>query len=101
MSAKYLHRVVAATHVLRRPDVTLGTTEVVMSLLQEAGDPVSRNWLLQRLKESGHTTSRARLNRALGFCIEFGLAIEGSKGVQWTHTTSPGLLRTLSKGRRL
>lgn len=72
-----------------------------MSLLQEAGDPVSRNWLLQRLKESGHTTSRARLNRALAFCLEHGLAVEGSKGVQWSHTTSPSLLRAASKGRRL
>jgi Fe2+ or Zn2+ uptake regulation protein len=72
-----------------------------MSLLQEAGDPVSRNWLLERLKESGHTTSRARLNRALDFCFEHGLAIDGSKGVQWTHTTSPSLLRSLAKGKRV
>lgn len=70
-----------------RVDVTLGTAEIVMSLLQGAGDPVSRNWLLERLKESGHTTSRIRLNRALKFCLDFGLAIEGSKGIQWTHTT--------------
>jgi|SRR5580658_9732086 hypothetical protein len=84
-----------------RVDVTLGTTELVMSLLQEAGVPVSRNWLLERLKESGHTTSRARLNRALKFCFDLGLAVEGSKGVQWTHTTSPGLLRTLAKGKRV
>lgn len=91
----------AASQAIRRPDVTLGTTEVVISLLQEAGDPVSRNWLLQRLKESGHTTSRARLNRVLVFCIGNGLAVEGSKGVQWTHTTSPSLMRSLSKGRRL
>jgi hypothetical protein len=84
-----------------RVDVTLGTTELVMSLLQEAGDPVSRNWLLERLKETGHTTSRARLNRALAFCLDLGLAIEGSKGVQWTHTTSPSLLRSLSRGKRI
>lgn len=72
-----------------------------MSILQEAGDPVSRNWILERLKDSGHTTSRARLNRALNFCFEHGLAIEGSKGVQWTHTTSPSLLHALAKGRRV
>jgi len=90
---------VARTH--SRPDVTLGTTEVVMSLLQGAGDPVSRNWLLQRLRESGHTTSRARLNRALEFCFDHGLAIEGSKGIQWTHSTSPSLLRAIAKGKRV
>lgn len=81
--------------------MTLGTTEIVMSLLQEAGDPVSRNWLLIRLRETGHTTSRVRLNRALKFCFEFGLAIEGSKGIQWTHTTSPSLLKSLAKGKRI
>ena len=91
----------AVSRAPHRPDITLGTTEVVMSLLQEAGDPVSRNWLLQRLKESGHTTSRARLNRALEFCFDHGLAIEGSKGVQWTHTTSPSLLHALAKGKRI
>jgi hypothetical protein len=84
----------------KRVDVTLGTTEIVMSLLQEAGDPVSRNWLLARLQESGHTTSRIRLNRALKFCFDLGLAIEGSKGIQWTHTTSPSLLKALAKGKR-
>jgi hypothetical protein len=91
----------AATASIRRVDITLGTTELVMSLLQEAGDPVSRNWLLEKLKESGHTTTRARLNRALRFCLDLGLAIEGSKGIQWTHTTHPGLLRALARGKRL
>lgn len=91
----------ALAHPRERVDVTLGTTELVMSLLQEAGDPVSRNWLLQRLKDSGHTTSRVRLNRALAFCLDLGLAVEGSKGIQWTHTTSPSLLRSLSHGKRI
>lgn len=72
-----------------------------MSLLREAGNPVSRNWLLERLKQAGHTTSRARLNRALQFCFNLGLAIEGSKGIQWTHTASPSLLGALAKGKRL
>lgn len=90
-----------AARPTHRPDITLGTTEVVMSLLQEAGEPISRNRLLDELRKSGHTTSRARLNRALKFCLEFELAVEGSKGVQWTHTTSPSLMRALSKGKRL
>lgn len=72
-----------------------------MSLLQEAGEPVSRNWLLNRLKDTGHTTTRARLNRALAFCLDHGLAVEGSKGIQWTHTMSPSLLRALAKGKRV
>lgn len=96
-----VHPTMAIARTSPRVDVTLGTTELVMSLLQEAGDPVSRNWLLQRLKDSGHTTSRARLNRALAFCLELELAVEGSKGIQWTHSTSPSLLRSLSRGRRI
>lgn len=91
----------AASRPTHGIDVTLGTTEVVMSLLQEAGNPVSRNWLLERLKQAGHTTSRVRLNRALQFCFDLGLAVEGSRGIQWTHTTSPSLLHALSKGKRL
>jgi hypothetical protein len=91
----------AAATSARRVDVTLGTTEVVMSLLDEAGDPVSRNWLLGRLRESGHTTSRTGLNRALEFCFGLGLAVEGSEGIQWTHSTHPGLVRAVAKGRRI
>jgi hypothetical protein len=72
-----------------------------MSILAEVGEPVSRNWLLERLKESGHTTSRTRLNRALKFCFDLELAIEGSKGIQWTHSTSPSLLKALAKGKRV
>jgi hypothetical protein len=97
----YLLGSMAVASSPKRVDVTLGTTEVVMSLLQEAGDPVSRNWLLDRLQESGHTTSRDRLNRALKFGFDLGLAIEGSKGIQWDHTTSPSLLKTLAKGKRI
>ncbi len=72
-----------------------------MSILQEAGEPVSRNWLLERLKATGHTTTRARLNRALQFCLDHGMAVEGSKGIQWTHTTHAGLLGSVARGRRL
>jgi hypothetical protein len=91
----------ASSHRRERVDVTLGTTELVVSLLKGASEPVSRNWLLERMKETGHTTSRARLNRALEFCIDLGLAVEGSKGVLWTHTTSPRLLQALRHGKRI
>ena len=90
-----------AARLSAKVDVTLGTTEVVMSILQVAGEPVSRNWLLDRLKQTGHTTTRARLNRALQFCLDHGMAVEGSKGIQWTHTTHPQLLRAVARGRRL
>jgi hypothetical protein len=89
----------------RRPlvqvDVNLSTAEFVQSLLERAGVPVSRNWLLERLKRSGHSTTRPRLNRALNHYFRLGLAIDGSKGVQWTHNTSPQLLYALAVGKRL
>lgn len=82
-------------------DVNLGTAEFVQSLLVEEGVPVSRNWLLTRLKESGHSTSRPRLNRVLNHYLKLGLVVEGSKGIQWTHNLSPQLLHAIATGRRL
>jgi hypothetical protein len=82
-------------------DVNLSTAELVESLLKEAGMPVSRNWLLERLKASGHQTTRPRLNRVLKHYFRLGLAVEGSKGVQWTHNMSPQLLYAVAVGKRL
>lgn len=85
----------------RSVDVNLSTAETVQSLLEDAGVPVSRNWLLEHLRSQGHATSRKRLNRALEHYFALGLVIEGSKGVQWTHNMSPELLRALATGKRL
>jgi hypothetical protein len=82
-------------------DVNLSTAEHVQSLLERASVPVSRNWLLDQLKRAGHATTRPRLNRALRHYFRLGLAIEGSKGVQWTHNMSPQLLYALAVGKRL
>ncbi len=83
------------------PDVTLGTVERVQALLQEAETPVSRNWLLDQLSNHGHTTTRQRLNRALDHFFTLELAVEGSKGIQWTHNTSQSLHRARATGREL
>jgi hypothetical protein len=82
-------------------DVNLSTAEFVQSLLEKVGVPVSRNWLLERLHRSGHATTRPRLNRVLDHYFRLGLAIEGSKGVQWTHNMSPQLLYAVAVGKRL
>jgi hypothetical protein len=82
-------------------DVNLSTTELVQGILEDAGIPVSRNWLLSRLKESGHSTTRPRLNRILLHYFVLGLAVEGSKGIQWTHNMSPQLLYAVANGKRL
>ncbi len=86
---------------IAKPDVTLSTVEHVCRLLESSRVPVSRNKLLADLAAKGHTTTRPRLNRALGFFFDLGLAVEGSKGIQWTHSGSPSLKRAQSVGRRL
>ena len=83
------------------PDVNLHTVETVRALLMQAKIPVSRNWLLERLAARGQATTRQRLNRAIGFFLELGVAIEGSKGVQWTHWESPKLERARLFGREV
>ncbi len=84
-----------------RVDVALRTVETLQRLLEGSPVPVSRNWLLDRLRASGHATTRARLNRGLSFFFELGLAVEGSKGIQWTHTTSRSLQLAVASGRRV
>ena len=85
----------------RSIDINLATVEAVRSLLEKARIPVSRNWLLAQLSDAGRTTTRQRLNRALAFFLDLGLAFEGSKGVQWTYSRSPSLERALATGREL
>ena len=82
-------------------DVNLSTAELIQGLLEEAAVPVSRNWILSQLKKTGHSTSRPRLNRALRHYFDLGIAVEGSKGVQWTHNASPQLLDARARGKRL
>lgn len=82
-------------------DVNLSTVEAVQAILEKSPGPVSRNWILEQLKKGGRTTVRQRLNRVLRFFFGLGLAIEGSKGIQWTHSGSASLQRALSSGRPL
>ena len=91
----------SARAAISSPDVNLSTVELVESLLRRAGVPVSRNWLLDELERSGHSTTRPRLNRALGYFFRLGVAVEGSKGVQWTHSDSESLRQAVVLGRRL
>lgn len=82
-------------------DVNLSTAEFVQSMLEGTGIPVSRNWILGKLREAGLSTTRPRLNRILAHYFRLGLAIEGSKGVQWTQNSSPQLLYAIAAGKRL
>jgi len=83
------------------PDVALTAIERVRGLLERSTVPMSRNELLRRLEESGHATTRQRLNRGLASFVDLGVAVDGSRGVQWTHSDSEGLRRAAATGRRL
>ena len=84
-----------------RVDVQLGTLERVEHVLRIAQGPVSRNYILAELKEQGRGTTSPRLNRALGYLFAHAMAIEGSKGIQWTHSQSASLARARATGRRI
>ncbi len=84
-----------------RVDVQVATLEGIEAVLQDAQGPVSRNYILANLKADGRGTTSPRLNRALGYLFRHGMAVEGSKGIQWTHSQSPSLARARAVGRRL
>ena len=67
-------------------DVALSTVENVRALLSASAEPMSRNGLLALLARSGHSTTRRRLNRALAFFFELGLAVESPRGILWVQS---------------
>lgn len=79
----------------------LSTVERVQALLEAAETPVSRNWLLEQLAERGHPTTRQGLDRALDHFFALELAVEGSEGIQWTHSKSESLQRARATGREI
>lgn len=82
-------------------DVNLATVEAIQAILASADAPVSRYYILKRLKAQGRSTVQARLDRVLGYFFRHKLAYEGSKGIQWTYNPDERLHRAIAKGRRL
>ena len=80
---------------------TLETIEYVLSALQKAEGPVSRNKLLAILARWGHSTTRPSLNAVIAFLGGQGMVAEGSKGLVWVPDASPELLEAIRKGSRL
>ncbi len=80
---------------------TLEMIEYVRGALRLAGEPVSRNALLETLAHWGHSTNRPTLNAVLGFLADEGCIVEGSKGIQWVPQASEGLARSIRGGRPL
>jgi len=87
----------------KRPkvDVQLYTVEKVESILREVGIPVSRQWILDKLRAEDAGTTRQRLNRALEYLFRHEMVVEGSKGVQWTKYEGSSADRARLFGRRL
>jgi hypothetical protein len=84
-----------------RANPTLETIEYIRSALQKAGEPVSRNWLLDQLAQWGHSTTRQSLNAALAFLGADGNIAEGSKGIMWVPPASPAIQEIIRSGERL
>lgn len=82
-------------------DVNLGTVRNVEAVLRDADGPVSRYYILQRLKERGASTNQPRLNLALDYLIEKRMVFEGSKGIQWTFSDNEELQRASLVGKRV
>src|SRR5687767_2030446 len=84
-----------------KPDVLLGTVERVEEILQAAEGPVSKNYLHEHLKARQAGTTPARLNRVLQYLARRKMVVEGSKGIQWTHSLSENLAVARTTGRQL
>lgn len=82
-------------------DVNVGTLRNVEEVLKAASVPVSRYFILQRLKEAGRATNQPRLNVAIDYLVEHDLAMEGERGIQWTRNDSASLGRATATGRRV
>ena len=82
-------------------DVNLHTVERIEAILRDAEGPVSRNYILAKLKETGGGTNSPRLNRALQYLYDHRMIVEGSKGVQWTQSGNPRLRRAAEAGSRV
>lgn len=82
-------------------DVQLVTVERVEAVLREAAGPVSRAYIHRALDEGKSGTTPARLNRVLDYLFTHRMAVEGSKGIQWTLGSSLSLRQARAIGRRI
>ncbi|MGD0257617.1 MAG: hypothetical protein ABSB90_07040 [Thermoplasmata archaeon] len=103
----YVHLMAAACRaphpVFAKPraNPTLETIEYIRTALQEAGEPVSRNRLLDQLAEWGHSTTRQSLNAALAFLGADGNIAEGTKGIMRVPPASAAIQEIIRSGERL
>lgn len=82
------------------PDVNLGTVELVEGLLRKAGVPVKPELDPRAARAKGPLHHSSTLEPRPQYFFHLGVAVEGSKGVQWTHTDSESLRRAAALGRR-
>lgn len=80
---------------------TLATIELIAEILERAGEPISRNRILDKLGEWGHGTNRPVVNAALAFLTKIGRVYEGSKGLMWVPPARGKLLEYVRAAKRL
>ncbi len=82
-------------------DVNLQTVRNVEAVLRTASVPVTRYYILQKLKEKGTSTNGPRLELALEYLSDHHMIFEGSRGVQWTAADTDKLRRALALSKRV
>lgn len=96
--------------LLRRPRLVfakrganppLRSIEHVRAILRQADVPMSREFILRALSNSGHSISRESLSAIIAFFEAEGAVAEGSKGAVWVPNASGRLAEAIRKRRRL
>jgi hypothetical protein len=83
-----------------RLTITVGLVDRVEAILREDGGPLSRNVLLRRLAEQGHSTKRDRLNAAISHLSKHLIVHDGgADGVVWLGRPSFALLERLARAK--
>lgn len=88
-----------ATHE-SRSTITIDLVDRVEAILREESAPLSRNAILRRLAESGHSTKRDRLNAAIRHLSKHLVVHDGGvDGVVWLGRPNFALLERLARAK--
>ncbi|MHB8606025.1 MAG: hypothetical protein ACYDCK_12305 [Thermoplasmatota archaeon] len=83
-----------------RMTITVDLVDRVEAILREERAPMSRNAVLHRLAEEGHSTKRDRLNAAIAHLSKHLVVYDGgSEGVVWLGRPSFALLERLARAK--
>ena len=83
-----------------RSTITVDLVDRVEAILRDEGGPLSRNVLLRRLANGGHSTKRDRLNAAIAHLSKHLVVHDaGRDGVVWLGRPNFALLERLARAK--